>query len=145
MMACPGEFIWPNIGDQILLVNLKPAPEDVQVRSSSDEAPSLRSFLDSAVEAEEQEDVASGDSLFVEMTLRGADSSKHSPPLVPSGSLLPIPVRFEVEVGIQVDQVQPAHATVRDAAYNACDVHVAVLKVFERFLGNTGYPPENIG
>ena len=45
MMACPGEFIWPNVGDQILLVDLKPAPQDVQCRSTSDKAPALGSFL----------------------------------------------------------------------------------------------------
>ena len=45
--------IWPDVGDLVLLVDLEPAPQDVQVRGSSDEAPALGGFLDSVVEAEE--------------------------------------------------------------------------------------------
>ena len=72
MMACPWEFIWPDVGDPILLVDLEPAPQDVQFRGSSDEVPSLGGFLHSAVEAEEQEDVAAANALVIEMALRDA-------------------------------------------------------------------------
>ena len=57
-MACPWEVIWPEVGDLVLLVDLQPSPQDVQVWGSLDEVPSLGGFLDAAVEAEEQEDVA---------------------------------------------------------------------------------------
>ena len=100
MMACPWEFIWPNVGDRILLVNLKPAPQDVQFRSSSDKVPSLGGFLNLAVEAEEQEDVAAADALVVEMTLRDAGLAEDSPPLLPVGSFFPAPVGVEVQVGV---------------------------------------------
>ena len=55
MMACPREVIWPEVGHRVLLVDLEPAPQDVQVRRSLDEAPSLGGFLHLAVEAKEQE------------------------------------------------------------------------------------------
>ena len=97
-MACPGEVIWPDVGNPISLVNLKPVPPDVQFGSSSDEVPSLGGLLHSAVEAEEQEDVAGGDALVVEMTLRDAGLAEHFPPLLPVGSSFPVPIRFEVEV-----------------------------------------------
>ena len=63
MMACPRKVIWPNVGNQILLVDLEPAPQDVQFRSSSDKAPALGGFFNSAVEAEEQEDIAAANAL----------------------------------------------------------------------------------
>ena len=138
-MACLGEVIRPNVCDPILLVDLEPAPQDVLFRRSSDEAPSLSGFLDSAVEAEEQEDVAAGDALVVEMTLRDAGLAKHSPQFLPIGSVLPMSVRVEVQVGVQVNQILAAHAPVGDSGDNARDVDVAVLKVFERFLVAGGY------
>ena len=54
--------------------------------------------------------------------------------MLPVGSFFPVPIRFEVEVRVQMDQVLPAHASVGDSGDNACDVDVAVLKVLERFL-----------
>lgn len=45
MMACPWEVIWPDVGDLVLLVDLEPAPQDVQFRISPDKAVSLGSFL----------------------------------------------------------------------------------------------------
>ena len=60
--------------------------------------------------------------------------AEHSPPMLPVGSFFPVPIRFEVEVRVQMDQVLPAHASVGDSGDNACDVDVAVLKVLERFL-----------
>ena len=133
-MACPSEVIGPNVGDQVLLVDLEPAPQDVLFRRSSDEAPSLGGFLNSAVEAEEQEDIAAANALVVEMALRDAGLAEHSPPFLPVGSVLPLSVRVEVQVGVQVDQVPAAHAPVGDSGDNAGDVDVAVLKVCERFL-----------
>ena len=58
-------------------------------------------FLNLAVESEEQEDVTAGDALVVEMTLRDAGLAEHSPPLLPIGSVLPMSVRVEVQVGVQ--------------------------------------------
>ena len=134
MMARPAEINWPDVGDPKPLVNLERAPRDVQFWSSSDEAPSLGGFLDAAVEAEEQEDVALADALIIQVALRGAGLAKHSAPLLPVRSVFPVPVRVEVEVGVEMDRVQPPHAAVGDADDNARDVDVAVLKVFERFL-----------
>lgn len=54
--------------------------------------------------------------------------------MLPVGSFFPVPIRFEVEVRVHMDQVLPAHASVGDSGDNACDVDVAVLKVLERFL-----------
>ena len=99
-MACPGEVIRPDVGHPIFLVDLEPAPQNVQFRSSSDKAPSLRGFLHAAVEAEEQEDVAAANVLSVEMTLRDAGLAEHSSPLLPVGASFPMPVRVEVEVGV---------------------------------------------
>ena len=73
------------------------------------------------------------------MTLRDAGLAKHPPPFLPTGSFFPVAVSAEVEVGVQVDQVQPAHAATGDSLYDACDVDVAVLKVFDRFLVAGGY------
>ena len=134
MMACPHEVIRPDVGDPILLVDLKPAPQNVEFRGSSDKAPALGCFLNSAVEAEEQEDVAPTDALVVEMTLRYAGLAEHPPPLLPVGSVFPMSVRVEVEVGVQVDSVPSAHAAVGDSADDASDVDITVLKVFELFL-----------
>ena len=111
----------------------------MQFRSASFKAPSLGGLLHSAVEAEEQEDIAAGDALVVEMTLRDAGLAEHPTPLLPVGSFFPVPVGVEVEVGVQMDQVTPAHATVGDSGDNARGVDVAVLKVFERFLVAGGY------
>ena len=44
----------------------------MQFWGASDEAPSLSGFLNAAVEAEEQENVAFANTLFVEMALRDA-------------------------------------------------------------------------
>ena len=63
MVACPGEVVWPDVGDHVLLVYLEPAPQDVQLGCSSDEALALGGFLYSAVKAEEQEDVGAVDAL----------------------------------------------------------------------------------
>ena len=101
--------------------------------------PSLGSFLDLAVEAEEQEDVAAADALLGEMALGDAGLSEHSSPLLPVGSVFPVPVRVEVEVGVEVYQVRSAHAAVGDAADDAGNVDVAVLKVLERFFVAGGY------
>ena len=139
MVACPEEVIWPEVGDPILLVYLEPSPKDMQFRRSLDEAPSLGGFLNPAVEAEEQEDVTAADALLIQVALCDAGLAKHSSPLLPVGSVFPVPVRVEVEVGVEVDQVQPAHAAVGDAGDNAVDVDVAILKVFERFFVAGGY------
>ena len=72
----------------------------MQFRSSSDKAPALSNFLNSTVEAEEQEDISAGDALVVEMTLRGAGLAKHSSPFLPAGSFLTMPVDVEVKVGV---------------------------------------------
>ena len=72
MMACPGEVIGPDVGDRILPVDLEPAPQDVQLGRSPDEAPSLGGFLHLAVEAEEQEDVAAANALLGQVPLRDA-------------------------------------------------------------------------
>ena len=56
MVVRPGEVVWPNVGDPVLLVDLEPAPQDVQFRRSLDEVPSLGGFLDSAVEAEDMKE-----------------------------------------------------------------------------------------
>ena len=132
-MACPGEAIWPEVGHRVLLVDLGPAPQDAQVRSSSDEAPALGSFLDWAVEAEEQEDVAAADALLIQVALRDAGLAEHSSPLLPVGAVFPVAVRVEIQVGVQVDQVQPTHAAVGDAGNDARDVDVAMLEVCELF------------
>ena len=79
---------------------MEPAPQDVEFWSPSDEAPPLGGLLNSAVEAEEQEDVAAADALFVEMALRYADLAEHASPLLPGRSVLPVSVRVEVEVGV---------------------------------------------
>ena len=55
-------------------------------------------------------------------------------PLLPGSSVFPVPVRVEVQVGIEVDQVPAAHAAVSDSGDDARDVDVAVLKVLEGFL-----------
>ena len=138
MMACPREVIWPNVGDPILLVDLEPAPQDVQVRCSLDEVPSLGGFLDKAVEAEEQEDVAAANVLLIQVALCDAGLAEHSSPLLPSMSVFPVPVRIEVQVGVQVDRIQPAHAAVGDAGNDAGDVDVAMLEVLERFVVRRG-------
>ena len=98
-MACPGEVVWPDVGDPMLLVDLEPAPQDVQFRRSLDEAPSLGGFLHLAVEADEQEDVAAADSLLIQVALCDAGLAKHSPPLLLVGSVFPVPVRVEVQRG----------------------------------------------
>ena len=72
----------------------------MEFRSPSDETPSLGSLLNSAVETEEQEDVAAADALFVEMALRDADLAEHASPLLPGRSVFPVTVRVEVEVGV---------------------------------------------
>ena len=78
MMACPREVIGPDVGDPILLVDLEPAPQDVQLGRSLDEVPALGGFLDSAVEAEEQEDVATADALLIQVALRDAGLGRAS-------------------------------------------------------------------
>ena len=103
MMACPWEVVRPDVGDPILLVDLEPAPQDVQFRCSSDEAPASGGFLHKAVEAEEQEDVAAANALLVQVALCDARLAEHTSPLLPVGAVLPVPICVEVEVGVQVD------------------------------------------
>ena len=45
MTTRPEEVIRPDVSNQMLLADLKPAPQDVQFRRSPDEAASLGSFL----------------------------------------------------------------------------------------------------
>ena len=78
MMERPRQVIWPEVGHPIPLVDVEPAPQDVEFRSTSDETPPLGGLLNSAVEAEEQKDVAAADALFVEMSLRDADLAEHT-------------------------------------------------------------------
>ena len=108
VMARSGEVIWPNVGDPILLVDLKPAPQDVQFRSPPDKVPSLRGFLNPAVEAEEQEYIAADDALVVEMALRGAGLAKHSTPFMPVGSFFPMLVVLDEVLGSQFQAVGAA-------------------------------------
>ena len=89
-------------------------------------------LADSAV-VELQEDVAVADALLGEMALGDASLAEHSSPLSPGGSVFPVPVRVEVQVGVEVYRVQPANAAVGDAADNARYVDVAVLEVFELY------------
>ena len=91
-------------------------------------------MLDAAVEAEEQEDVAGADALLVQVPLCDAGLSEHAAPLLPGGTVFPVSVRFEVEVGVEMDSVPPVHAAAGDAGDHAGDVDFAVLKVIERFL-----------
>ena len=101
--------------------------------STSDEAPALRSFFNTAVEAEEQEDVARADALLVQVPLCDAGLAEHSSPLLPSGAAFPVSVRFEVEVRVEMDSVPSVQAPVGDAGDNAGDVDVAVVKGIEPF------------
>ena len=64
--------------------------------------------------------------------------AEHSPPLLPGGSVIPVAVRVEVQVGVEVDQVQPVHAAVGDAGDDFRDVDVAVLEVCEQFAVSGG-------
>ncbi len=118
---------------------MEPAPQDVQLWCPPNEVPALGGLLDVAVEAEEQEDVAAADALLGEVALGDAGLAEHSPPLLPVGSVLPVPVSVKVEVGIEVDQVECAHAAVCDAGDNVGDLDVAVLEVFEGGLVAGGY------
>ena len=68
------------------------------------------------------------------MALSDAGLDEHSPSLFPIGAVFPVAVRAEVQVGVQVDKVQPAHAAVGGSGNDTGDVDVAVLEVFERFL-----------
>ena len=129
MVAGLGEVIGPEVGDAVSLVDLEPAPQDMQFRRSLDEAPALCGFLDLAVEAEEQEDVAAANVLLIQVALRDAGLAEHSSPLLPVGAVFPAPVRVEVDAGIEVGQVQPAHLAVGDAGDGVCDVDVAVLRM----------------
>ena len=101
---------------------------------TTDKAPAVGGFLDSAVEAEEQEDVVAADALLIQVALCDAGLAEHSSPLLPSRSVFPVPVRVEVQVGVQVDLASSVHAAVGDSADDFRDVDVAVLKVPERFL-----------
>ena len=103
MMACPREVIGPDVGDPILPVDLEPAPQDVQLGRSPDEAPALGGFLHLAVEAEEQEDVAAAHALLVQVALGDAGLAEHTSPLLPVGAVFPEPICVEVQVGVQVD------------------------------------------
>ena len=114
MMACPGKVIGPDVGDLMLLIDLEPAPQDVQLGRSLDEAPALGGFLDSAVEAEEQEDVAAANALLIQVALRDAGLAEHPSPLLPVGAVFPVAVCVEVQVGVQVDSASSAHAAVGD-------------------------------
>ena len=93
-----------------------------------------RGLLHSAVEAEEQEDVAAANALVVEMTLRDAGLAEHASPLLPGSSVFPVPICVEVQVGVQMDLFPSPDAAVGDSGDDVRDVDVAVLKVPERFL-----------
>ena len=136
MMACPWEVIGPDVGDPILLADLEPAPQDVQLGRSLDEAPALGGFLHLAVEAEEQEDVAAADALLIRVALCDAGLAQHSSPLLPVGAVFPEPIYVEVQVGVQVDLASSAHAAVGGSGDDACDV--AVLEVCELFAVSGG-------
>ena len=130
-MPCPREVAWPDVGNAMLLVCLEPAPQDVQFWGASDEAPALGSLLNTAVEAEEQEDVAGANVLLVEVPLGDAGLAEHAPPSLPAGASFALSVRVEVEVGVEVVSVPSVQAAVGDAGDDAGDVDVAVLQVIE--------------
>ena len=73
------------------------------------------------------------------MTLRGPGLAKHSPPFLPAGSVLPMPVSVEVEVRIQMHKVELTQTPTGNSFDNTSDVYRAVLKVFECFLVAGGY------
>ena len=106
-MACPWEVVWPDVGDPMLLVNLEPAPQDVLVGGSSDEAPASGGFVNTAVEAKEQEDVASADALLVQVPLCDTGLAEHASPPLPGGAVFSMTVRVEVEVRVEMDSVPP--------------------------------------
>ena len=135
----PRGVVWPDVGDEVLLVHLEPSPQDVELWGSSDKVPALGGLLNTAVEAEEQEDVAAANALFVQVPLRDAGLAEHSSPLLPGGTGFPVPVRVGVEVGVEMDLVPSVHAAAGDAADDAGNVDVAVLKVIERFFVVGGY------
>ena len=64
--------------------------------------------------------------------------AEHSSPLLPVGYVLSVPVRVEVQVGVQVDSASSVHAAVGDSVDDAGDVDVAVLEVCELFAVSGG-------
>jgi hypothetical protein len=111
---------WKNFTD------LEPSEENMQIRSSSPEAPSAICAFDFSEPSVEEEHVSDGDTLITQMALRVPSLSKRWPP---AGESI---LRISVQIWIQMNGARGCVLATAQIGNQSADIDVGRVNVIER-------------